>query len=111
MQKIAILTLAVIAQARIEAYMPINPNGTAAADTDIPLGFTAASADANEGVAVDVLGTTIAFTGAAIKAGDALKLSSGAVVPGTDEDIIVARALTAAVAGEKTEILLLPRAV
>ncbi|MDR2711083.1 MAG: DUF2190 family protein [Burkholderiales bacterium] len=110
MQRITLLTLSVIAAARIEAYCPINADGKASKDTDFPLGFTFASADAGESVGVDVIGTTIAYAGAALAPGDALKLSGGAVVPGGDETDTIGRALYAAAKGDKTEILLLPRA-
>ncbi|MDR0249933.1 MAG: hypothetical protein LBI35_01245 [Burkholderiales bacterium] len=111
MQKLAILTLPVVAPAAIDAYVPLNIDGTVTADAGFPLGFTQYQAIAGEAVAVTVIGTAIAIAGAAITEGDALKVAGGKVVPGAAVANVVARALQAGVEGEKIEILLLPRAV
>jgi hypothetical protein len=111
MQKIAILTLSVVVPAAVDAYKPLNIDGTVCTNSDFPLGFTQYQAEAGETVAVTVLGTAIAVAGAAVTKGDALRLDSSMVAPGATSANVIARALEGGAGGQKIEILLMPRAV
>ena len=112
---IAILTLTVTAAAVLAANRFIDQDGTYPAAGGKPFGVTRfAATEAGQHLPVDVLGTTVVETGAAIaKDADLMVDATGRVVPLTvGTKFPVARAMEAAAgAGAFIEILLLPSAV
>lgn len=111
---ISILTLTVVAGAAVAAERFVTQAGGYPAAGAVAFGVTRTSASqAGDLLPVDVLGTTIVETGAAVTPDAALMVDAqGRVVPLTvGSKSPVARALgVAAGAGERIEVLLVPSA-
>ena len=85
----------------------VEADGTTPAPGSNALGPVYTDVDANDMVAVTVLGTASAIAGAAIAKGAALKVEAdGKVITATNDTVTVARALTAA-AAEDDDVLVL----
>jgi len=106
-QKTSLLTLSVKATAAIAAHTFVTVAGaTAAAGADAH-GVALCDAASGDLFGADVLGTTIVKVDADITAGARLAVgASGGVKPAVASSYVVARALTAASAGDLTEVLL-----
>jgi len=95
-----------VAATDLPAYCPIKSDGSAASSGDTIIGITEASAKAGNRVSVIVDGSAEAWAGGTIADGAFLQVgASGAVVTQTT-GALIGRALNAASAGDKVEILL-----
>lgn len=111
-QKIAVLTISVLAAAALAAERFVTATGVYATARGGALGVTNTSAASGALVAVDTLGTTVATAGAAFAKGASLAVgASGKAVAAEADDVIVATALQAASAdGDRVEVHLIPNA-
>lgn len=110
-QHTPILTLTVAATGAVAANRFVTPAGAQAGADANTLGVTRASAGAaGDKMPVDVLGTAIVESGAAISAGATLKSNaSGQAITWASSGAKVALALQAATAsGQMIEVLLIP---
>lgn len=103
-----ILTLAVLAAEAITEHTAVSYTGTTATAGGVAMGFATADAATGEMVAVDMLGTTIAISGAAIAQGAALQIGTGGKVITKTSGTLVARAMQAASAADQAiEVIML----
>lgn len=111
-QAIVLLSLTAVAAGTLAANRFITPLGAQAGAGENALGVVQHAAVATDLVTVDVLGTTIVESGAAVASGDTLKAdSSGCAIPWATSGAKVAIALqAAAAAGQMIEVLLIPNA-
>lgn len=110
--QIPVLTLTVTAAAALSANRGVTAAGAVPAGGAAVIGFTRTSAATGALVPVDVLGTTVAETGAAVSAGAAVEVDSqGRVVPlssGTKVGRMAPGQVAAGAAGAFVEIVLIP---
>ena len=109
-QAVSILSLTVVASATLTAERFVTAAGAVpAADANV-LGVVRQAAASGDRVTVDTLGTAIVEAGAAITAGQTLKVdASGRAIPWATSGAKVALALQAAAgAGSFLEVLLIP---
>lgn len=111
-QSIALLTLTIAASGAVVANRFVTPANAQAADGENTLGVATTAAANGDALAVEVLGTSIVETGAAVAAGATLKSdAAGRVIPWATSGAKVAVALQAATAaGEFIEVLLIQNA-
>lgn len=111
MQKISILTLAVLAGAALAAERFVEADGTYPSAGGAVFGVTNTEAASGERVSVDVIGTTIVVAGDDFAVDALLQVdAAGKVVPLTT-GVAVAKAMQASTAdGDRVEVLLLPNA-
>lgn len=109
-QSISLLTLSVVSAGAVAAGRFVTHTGAQAGAAANTLGVTrSAVAAANETVPVDVIGTAVVESGAAIAAGAALETDASGRAVTKASGPTVARALQAAsAAGEFIEVLLIP---
>lgn len=109
-QMISLLPLTVTATATLTAERFVTAAGAVpSADANV-LGVVRQAASSGDRVTVDTLGTAIVETGAAVTAGNTLKVdSSGRVIPWATSGAKVALALqSAGASGDFIEVLLIP---
>lgn len=105
-QKIALLSLSIMATAALEEFTFVTLGGQTAAAGAAAHGVSAADAVAGELCAVDVIGTSTVLAEVAIAAGDALQVGAeGGAVPQTS-GVLVGYAAEAAAEGEPFEVLI-----
>lgn len=111
-QSIPLLTLALVATGTIAANRFVTAVVAQAGANDNTIGVTRTAASSGDCIPVDVLGTVIVETGAAVVKGDTLESdSSGRGVPWSTSGAKIAVALEAASAsGAFIEVLLIPNA-
>ncbi|CAM5520813.1 DUF2190 family protein [Eoetvoesiella caeni] len=110
-QKIPLLTLTVIAAGAVSAHRFVTFAGAQlAAAGGLALGVSTFDAVANDDLGVDVIGTTVVESGAAVAVGDAIVSdASGRAIenPAVGTEAVLGYALDAATAaGEFIEVLL-----
>lgn len=105
-QKIAILSLTVIASAVLSAHTFVTATGAVAAAAGDAHGVATADAAIGDAVSVDVLGTSIVLAAADVTAGARVEVGAGGKATPLVAGIPVGRALNAAAAGELVEVLL-----
>ena len=98
----------VVATAALTAARAVTVAGAVPAAAARCLGFAKFSGAIGERVNVAVLGTTVAEAGATIAAGAALELDASGRVITRSAGVTVGSALSAAVLGDKIEIILIP---
>lgn len=104
-----LLVHSLIATAALTQARAVSHAGAVPAAGARCLGFAKTGAAIGERVAVEVVGTTVAEAGAAIANGAALELdASGRVVTRSSGATVGSALGTAAAAGDKIEILLIP---
>jgi hypothetical protein len=105
-----ILALPVKAAGAIVANTFVTPGNVQAGAAAHTLGVARTDAASGDMLAVDVLGTALVLSGAAVSAGDALQTdASGNAITQTSTNPVVARALAAATAANQLiEVLLIP---
>lgn len=109
-QKIALLTLSVLAIADVSARTFVTLGGETAAAGAAAHGVAVTMALDGQIFPVDVIGTSIVTAGADIEAGDELQVGAdGRAVPRTT-GVLVAIAVSDAAAGAATEVLLVQSA-
>lgn len=109
-QNIALLALTVVATTAITADRFVTPAGAQAGADANTLGVARSAAASGERVPVDVIGTAVVESGAAVAAGATLKSdASGRAITWASSGAKVAVALEAAsAAGQFIEVLLIP---
>lgn len=108
---IPVLTIGLTAGASIAQYQPVTAAGGAATAASNAVGFATVAAASGARVPVIAGGTAIAVAGAAINAGDPVKVHTTVtkVVAQGGTGTIIGRALTAAAAdGDLIEVLVIP---
>lgn len=106
-QKKPLLTLTRTAAASLTQYQLVDAAGAVATAASAALGAVTTDAATGDDIAVDVLGTTIALSGAAISNGAELEVGTdGAVVTKTTGLPVGIALQAAAAAGEPIEIFL-----
>lgn len=105
-QKIALLSLTVIAAAALTANTFVTAGGTVAAAAGDAHGVVVADAAIGDLVAVDVLGTSTVVAAAAIVVGDRVEVAAGGKATPLAAGIPVGRAVSKAAVGELVEVLL-----
>lgn len=111
-QNIALLALTVMATTAIAAERFVTPAGAQAGADANTLGVARSAAASGERVPVDVIGTAVVESGAAVAEGATLKSdASGRAITWATSGAKVAVALQAATAaGQFIEVLLIPNA-
>jgi Uncharacterized conserved protein (DUF2190) len=104
-----VVTVSVVATAALTQFRATNVAGALPGAAARSLGFARTNAAIGERVAVDVVGTCVAESGAAITAGAALELDAAGRVITKSAGVTVGHALTAATAiGQQVEVQLIP---
>lgn len=109
-QSFPVFTLMLAATGTIAASRFCKPDGTVSGAGENSLGVTRSACVSGDKVAVDVLGTAIVESGAAVTAGVALKAdSTGRAIDWATSGAKIALSLQAATAaGQFIEVLLIP---
>lgn len=109
-QAISLLALSAVAAGAIAANRFVTPAGAQAGADANTLGVCRQTAVLNDRITVDVLGTAIVESGAAVAANDTVKAdASGRAIPWAASGAKVGLALQAATAaGQFIEVLLIP---
>lgn len=108
-QKISVLTLSVQATTAIPAERLIAADGSVADLGGNAIGAACAAASVGMLIPCDVLGTTVVVASGAVAKGAAIEVGADGMAAAKTTGVTVGRALqSAATAGERIEILLIP---